>query len=322
MKALPLSLASLLVTAGTLLAQAPAPAAQPEEEVDIFAQAAAEAAAKPKPAPAATPAAAPATPAAAPATAAAPAKPKAPSLPVFEDGPEKGNNAVYKKPKFEARLHGNGALEIQCMEKGQPQGKPIKIYPAYGYTDSAKKWHARTVKEFTVAPQTTMTPKKIQFEGVLDDEVTFGVVYEFQMNQIFAYGWVVDPAGIRYPTNYKMNCSFVPVKDYPPATPVAERKKDMAPYSVTVSPVSGKTQKFPYGDKANGMACVAKNVSIQGPLYGAMNKVSVSAFQPSKAPLNVWIYTDYAPYMGYNVALGKVDKASRDPNQKMVFKVD
>lgn len=247
-----------------------------------------------------------------------------PKLPTFTGGDADGLHALYRKPKFEAKVLANGALLVQCLEKGKPVGKPLRVSPTYGYTDSAKKWHARKVSSLTVFPQQpTRAPKKLQIEGELTDGVTFGLVYEFLNNQISASGWVVDPEGITYRTAYSLGCSFSAVKEYAPEVPVAERKKEMAPYSVTVTPVSGKTQKFPYGNVAKGMSSSqVKNVAVQGPVYGLMNKVSVSAFSSAKAPLQVWIYPDFAPYQGYSVALKKIDNASRDPNQKMIIKVD
>lgn len=252
------------------------------------------------------------------------AKPEKPALPTFQEGPEKGFHAVFRKPKFEAKIKSTGSLVLQCLDKGKPVGKPITVGPTYGYTDSNKRWHGRTVKQFTVySQQPTLSPKKIQIEGELTDGVTFGLVYEFLNNQVSVSGWVVDPPSIQYPTSYNITSYFYAVKEFEPTVPVADRKKEMAPYSVSVTPVSGSTKKYPYGDVAKGMSSSAvKKVLLQGPLYGPMTKVSLSAFSPSKAPLQVWIYQDFAPYQGYSVSLRKQDKASRDPNQKMILKVE
>lgn len=259
-----------------------------------------------------------------PAVADKPAKPAAPAIPSFEDGDDKGCHAVYRKPKFVACVLANGSLTIQCMEKGKPQGAPISVFPSYSYHDAKNKWHARTVTSFDVFPQQpTTAPKKIILEGTLTDDVKFGLVYEFAFNQVFVSGWVDDPPTISFPTSYGIACRFAAVKEYPPQTPVADRKKEMNIYSVSVTPVSGKTQKFPYGDLAKGFSVnAAKHVAIQGPLFGVQNKVSVSAFSPANASLTTWLYPDFAPYQGYQLMLRKKDHASRDPNQKMVVRID
>lgn len=244
-------------------------------------------------------------------------------LPVFREGGAKGLHAIYSNANFVATVAANGALTITCLDGGAPVGRPITFAAAYGYADKAKhsQYVGRRIVSYQKTPKPTLAPTVLSYEATLVDDVKVGLNYEFKKNTVQVWGWIDDPAGISYPTSYHLRFAFRASHDFADDLPVVERKKVVAPYALTVSPVEGKPVSYPYGDKAKRLEAPAQRVEIEGPLFGK-RRVSVDALASKDAWLGPWIYPDFAPYQGYSVGLHKEDKASRNDRERMILTVD
>lgn len=244
-------------------------------------------------------------------------------LPVFREGAAKGLHAVYSNANFVATVAASGQLSITCLDGGAAVGKPITFAAGYGYADKANhsKYVGRRIVSYEKAPRPTLAPSVLAYEATLDDGVKVGLSYEFKKNTVQVWGWVEDPAGITYPTGCHLRFAFRASHDFENDVPVVERKKVLAPYTLVVDPIEGKPLSYPYGDKVTRLATAAQRVEIEGPLFGK-RRVSIVALSLKSAPLAPWIYTDFAPYQGYSVGLGKQSKSSRDERERMVLTVD
>jgi len=248
---------------------------------------------------------------------------KANRLPVFREGGAKGLHAVYSNANFVATVSASGGLSVTCLDAGAPVGKPITFAPSYGYADKANRnrYVGRRIVSFDKAPKPTLAPTVLAYEATLEDDVKAGFSYEFKGNTVQVWGWVEDPAGIPYPTGQHLRFAFTASHEFANDVLVSERKKVVAPYSLAVTPVDGKTVVHPYGDKVSRFATSARQIAIEGPLFGK-RKVAVECLSPKTAPLVPWIYTDYCPYQGYSVGLHKEDRSSRSDRERMILTID
>jgi hypothetical protein len=243
-------------------------------------------------------------------------------LPVFTDGPHKDFHAVYTCPNFVARMRPDTTVDIQCMENGKPAGKPIRLASYHAYHEPKQnRTVGRRIVSFDKVSEPTLTPGVLYFEGMLDDQVKFGVGVEFKANTVQAWGWVEDPPGIDKPTSYFRYFSIPDLRTFEAHVPVAEQKKILEPYSINVKPAKGKSIDYPYGDVVKGWASGASQVTVNGPVF-EKRMISFTPGTAKEGTLQPWIYPSFAPYQGYQVRLRKADKAFRSDRCRIILTVN
>lgn len=241
-------------------------------------------------------------------------------LPVFTEGPGKGYHAVYKHEKFIAKMDSKGTITVQCLENGEPVGKPLGIYYACDYT-LRRKYHTRPVISYDKFPAPTMTPKLLEYEATLDGDVECCFRYEFVDNTIQLWSWLVDPHEIEPPTRSRMTIRFESTHKFPVDMYVSEQKKTLEPYTLVVNNDKKGIKRYPYGDATQYIEGPAREMFIDGPLYGN-RKVSVFLKSRNKTHITFYIYPKYAPYQGYSAFLRKSDEKSRSDNERMILTIE
>ncbi len=243
-------------------------------------------------------------------------------FPVFLSGDAKGYHAVHTHPHFTARVTDRGWIEIQCLADGKPVGEPIVFSFGHAYEDKQTNRHPRRrITEFKKMTPPTRAPRVLEYEATIQGGATIGLNYAFIDNSIQIWGWVVDPPGIKDPTTMRLSFSFKASHDFPHETPVAERKRVLAPCALVIQPRTGRTVRLPYADVVARFPESVQRMTIEGPVYGPRS-VSISAQSPRNAELVLWNYRNYAPYQGYSVGLRKQNLASKANTERIIITID
>lgn len=241
-------------------------------------------------------------------------------LPIFTSGPGKGSYAVYKHENFTAEVDARGFIAVQCLEDGKAVGKPLRLTFFYNYYRHGKGY-LRSVENFDKFPAPTLSPTLLRYEMTLQDEVTSVTNYEFVDNTIQAWGWVIDPSGIKQPTYQRIDVYFRPSHTFPPEMYVNEQKKILEPYTLIVNRKKEGITRFPYGNAVPRLPSIAQEMSVEGPIFGK-RKVSVSIKSRNRTTLDVINYPNYAPYQGYTARLKKETQASKSDNERLIITID
>ncbi len=250
------------------------------------------------------------------------AKGAAGKLALFSDGPAKGSFAVYTHENFVAKLGADAVLRVQCLEAGKAVGNPIQVYLWGGFRDpKAANAKRRTIVSFKEDYKPMIQPDRIYLEGVMSEDVLFGVGFEFKGSTIQSWGWVEDPKTIKFPTLGFPVCDFSRSHSFPADLLVVEQKKILEPFSLKVQPQSGKPVIHPYGDRVKGFNQPAKTVEILGPVFGG-RKVSLALGSSKACELRAWKRNASPPFEGFEVRMLKEKKESRDETSRMILAID
>lgn len=248
-------------------------------------------------------------------------------LPTFPDGKWKGCHAVYSHPFFDAAIKADGVMWIQTKDAtGKPVGTPFTCYQAFGvYVPEVKQEHHRIPIGFMepappvlweVSKQSADQPKTIHLRGVLQDNVSFEMLYEFKDNQIVASGGCVDPAAITYPTHLRIASRMMRTHDIKPNVEASERKQILQDCVVTTRMKVGTMMKrvaFPYADvmcfsKKGAGSGVLEFAEVKGP-YGP-RLIQMKAVRKDENVLG-WNYPGLCPWQGFMIYVmvpaGKID---------------
>ena len=243
-------------------------------------------------------------------------------LPVFLTGDAKSYHAVYKHENFIAKVTNRGHLEIQCLEDGKAVGSPIRFRYSYYYRNIKRNQNiVRRIYKFDKFPAPTTTPTLLSYEATLDDEVMTGLNFAFIDNTIQFWGWVIDPPKLKEATIMPFGLSFTASHTFSPEETVAAQKEILKPYTLVLHQKDKKIVRFPYGDIVPRFPGSVQQTTIEGPLYGKRS-VSVSVQSPKNTSLPLEIYRDFAPYQGYTVWFGKVNRASKSDTDRFILTID
>ncbi len=226
---------------------------------------------------------------------------EAATLPVLKEGPWQGQHAVYEGRNFRALVDAGGNLSLQCLENGNPVGKPFSCLRLSCYYRTPKKVHEqpRSVVRFDAPPAPAVQPAKILLQGVLSDDVQFKLEYEFRNNEIIAAGGCVDPQGIKYPTQFRLNTDLGPNWDIAPAVPQDERKRTLAGcHLILKENLNGRTvrSKNPYWEVMRFRGSI-QEAEIEG-VFGSR---TVTLSPKGNSSMSGWLFWGYCPWQGYTI---------------------
>ncbi|MBN1557015.1 MAG: hypothetical protein JW951_02580 [Lentisphaerae bacterium] len=247
-------------------------------------------------------------------------------LPVFADGPWKGQHAVYVHKNFDAVLSRTGYLYVYPKTDNERTGKRLRYGLWCYFIDTSRtppQHTARRVIRFDDPPAPVMQPDEMEFTGLLRDNVEFTLRFDFDDDRISSYGWVHDPEGLRDYTRFRTGVWIPKSHNIPDQMPMSEQRELLKDYRVEVKPVDGGLERYPYSKymTEGEMNINAKEVEIMGPLFGERH-IRIYAQSTDDAPIRPWVYRGNAPWQGFFVGLYKREPDSHASSQRMVLKIE
>jgi len=224
-------------------------------------------------------------------------------LPVFEDGPWKGNFLVYEHTNFDAWMDTYGSLVVQPKYAGKPVGKPFTFgdFGMYYAKPEGDRNILITRRMVSVEKLTgpLMQPSKLVMKGKFEDDVAFTRIFEFQSNRIqFSVGFR-DPKDIVYPSYAGVGIQFPASHTIPNAMQQAQREEILKGCVLETRERVGKmTKRFvhPYA-KMLQFAGPVEDVMIVGP-WGP-RKVKIDTRNMRDLVVYGSVYQDFCPWEGY-----------------------
>ena len=147
----------------------------------------------------------------------------------------------------------------------------------------------------------------------------FWLNFEFSENKISVGGYCEDPAGIVYPTLFRMGASIPASHDFGSEISFEERSRILKGWNVVCKPSSGNVRKYAYNASLSSLGGRTEKLSIDAPVYGK-RKISFRTKKFEDTPMLAYIYSGNQPWQGYSVAMYKKD--STDRNNKIRLEIN
>lgn len=250
------------------------------------------------------------------------ASPAGNKLPVFADGEWKGKHAVYEHANYRATMDANGTLSVRCLDGGKDAGASLTCWQLRCYYHTPHKVHEqyRPVIRFDKPPKPAVKPSEIVLQGLLQDNVPFKVEYKFSGNKITVAGGCADPAGIEFPTRFRLQSNIGSSWNIHPFVPQTERIEMLKDCVLTIKARDGnrlKTTKHPYYECMRFMSDM-EEAEISGP-YGRRKVTLDRAGAPGS--LHGWIHWGNCPWQGYSIFYSTQGQKIDLANSKVVMEI-
>lgn len=242
---------------------------------------------------------------------------QAETLGLFTNGVGNGMHVVYTHANFDALMRPDGYLMIYPKDKGQRIGQPL-VMGLYAYYVNEVDQIGRPMVSFKDARKPLTNPATVELTGKLTDDVDYCVTFTFEKNVISVRGYGKDPAGIKFPTTFRMGVSVPPYCSFPPDTPQAERAAKLRGLAF-MTRTGQKQASYPYASGALMVGPVEK-CWISGPVYGA-RRLSFEGKSPETAPMQPYVYPYMAPHSGYFIGIYKSDRESKKIGERFTITI-
>jgi hypothetical protein len=220
-------------------------------------------------------------------------------LPVFPDGPHKGQTMVYEAEAFTASMNQYGDLIVQPRENGKAVGKAFALFqPRVVYT-KRPSWGTRKVIRYDQAPVPAVNPTLLEFEGETEEGVKFTFTYTFEGNSICAEGTVKDPGGLDPESFLQISTRFPKTHDIAPAVPQAERVKILAGHELHYAVRDAKPEVRPFHKGGTFAVHRVEWAEVRG-AWGSRT-LRFEAKKGKRVDTSLWSYGGEALWNGFHL---------------------